>query len=891
MTELLLLAAIAAFAWLHGRQGKLERRVNELEGRLSDAAARLAALAPTRADLPFAGDASEPARPSPGLEEEVAAARERWRDATAADAPEPLEPQPEWVDTWNNRDADAHGADAPAGEDTEPAERETLGGLFERLVGGRLLIWLGGVAIIVAGFFLIRHSIEIGLLTPAARMAGATILGVVMVGAGEYARGSRFTADDPRIAQALVGAGIVILYATPYGSYILYGLIGAGTASAAMIAVTAAALFLSLRHGAPTAIMGLVGGFLTPALVGNASQTAVPLLLYLAVLNVGLFVLAWRKGWTWLAAAAAVLSFAWTAYVLGRSASDALYAGLFIVALSLAASLVKPGAGRSLSMIQPLAIGLVELGFLVSRTDVGLEAWGLFALLSAAALALSALREEHRYAPPAALALALFLLFSESAIGEVRHLGLVAGGITLLFAGLAGPMSLRGQRDLRTFMACAALAGPLCIVRALAPELADRALTGALFLLLAAVPAALAWLQRRHASADHPDAPLTACAATSALLLGAAAYDLLPVDAVAAGWAATALLIALWGRRLGEPGAAIVAVAAASVAALRAVVMVPELWNTAGLSLVFEAAYATSLPKPAAAVWALVLPGLLLVATVRALHLAPAAARRALIGVAAFLGLAAAYIFVKQIFGIANHEEFVAFGFAERAFITHALFLVGWLLSRLPPSLRWIDRTQAAWLGSIVTFVAAARLLWFDLFAFNPALREQWVGGWPLFNLLLSYFLGAMWLYLARSRADAKTRSGLWLVAFLAALTAGVMLMVRQYFQGGILSGPDVPIAEFYGYSLAGLLLSIALLGAGVRLRDKALRLAGLIFLTATILKVFLVDAEALEGVLRILSFLVLGIALIGIGRLYTAVLKTEGKVTRREGAAAAAKG
>jgi uncharacterized membrane protein len=85
-----------------------------------------------------------------------------------------------------------------------------------------------------------------------------------------------------------------------------------------------------------------------------------------------------------------------------------------------------------------------------------------------------------------------------------------------------------------------------------------------------------------------------------------------------------------------------------------------------------------------------------------------------------------------------------------------------------------------------------------------------------------------------------------------------------------------MPIAEFYVYSLAGLIVSIGLLLAGIRLPDKALRLAGLILLTATIMKVFLIDAGELEGIWRILSFLGLGVALIGIGRLYGPVLRAE---------------
>ena len=63
-----------------------------------------------------------------------------------------------------------------------------------------------------------------------------------------------------------------MLYATVYGSHVLYALIGSGSAFAGMAVVTAAALGLSLRHGVPTAVMGLVGGFLTPLLVGEPQR-------------------------------------------------------------------------------------------------------------------------------------------------------------------------------------------------------------------------------------------------------------------------------------------------------------------------------------------------------------------------------------------------------------------------------------------------------------------------------------------------------------------------------------------------------------------------------------------------------------------------------------------
>ncbi|HEX5183308.1 MAG TPA: DUF2339 domain-containing protein [Allosphingosinicella sp.] len=219
----------------------------------------------------------------------------------------------------------------------------------------------------------------------------------------------------------------------------------------------------------------------------------------------------------------------------------------------------------------------------------------------------------------------------------------------------------------------------------------------------------------------------------------------------------------------------------------------------------------------------------------------------------------------------------MARGFAERMLITQALFAFGWAACAGLVPIPRADEERTWWVGIAFTALAAARLVWFDMLVDNPLSVTQSVGRLPVVNWLApAFLLSAFWLYRARRRAGARVRSGLWLVLALAALIFGIMLMVRQGFQGPILSGPHVPAAESYGYSLAGLLLSIALLLGGIRLPDKALRLAGLVLLTATALKVFLVDASALAGVLRILSFLGLGIALIGIGKLYTAVLNAE---------------
>jgi len=761
-------------------------------------------------------------------------------------------------------------------------ERETLGGLFERFVAGRLLIWLGGIALVVAAVFLIRYSIEIGLVTPKLRMIAAAIFGFALLGAGEYARSGRLFSEDPRIAQALVGAGLAVLYLTTYGSYALHSLIGAATASALMLAVTGAALALSLRHGAPTAVMGLTGGFLTPLLVGDPDAGAVPLLAYLALLNLAIFLIAWRRGWTWLAAAAVALSFVWSAYLLVQPPEDALAAGAFVILLALAASLVRPGEGRELGLIQPLAVGIVQLAVLVARTDLGLPAWALFGALALASMALAALRRDYWLAPPLAAVLALALLAAKATTGQDPFVPLAAAGITAIF-GIGG-LSLAWWRPrlLWTAIGCAGFAGPVLIARIFRPELLERPAWGALALGLAAGPALLVWINRARARAEAPgDLALLLAGAAAALLAGTAVWDLLADDFVAAGWLAVALALALAARRLGDLALATVASLVTAIAVGRAIWMVPQLSIAAITALVGDPVLAPDLPSALEGLWSLALPAALVVALRVAMPPLPLGARRALPAVAGLFAAAALYVWFKQAFGLASNEDFVARGLIERTIIAQALFVAGWLLGARVVRLPRVEPDLARIAGTALTAFAAARLIWFDMVVHNPAFAEQWVGAMPVLNLILpQYWLSALWLYLARRRADQATRSGFWLAAFFAALVAGTMLLVRQAFHGAILTGPDMPIAEYYTYSLAGLVVSIGLLLAGIRLPDKALRLAGLVLLTGTIVKVFLFDAGALEGIWRILSFLGLGVALIGIGRLYGPVLRAEARAT-----------
>ncbi|HEX4228594.1 MAG TPA: DUF2339 domain-containing protein [Bryobacteraceae bacterium] len=63
---------------------------------------------------------------------------------------------------------------------------------------------------------------------------------------------------------------------------------------------------------------------------------------------------------------------------------------------------------------------------------------------------------------------------------------------------------------------------------------------------------------------------------------------------------------------------------------------------------------------------------------------------------------------------------------------------------------------------------------------------------------------------------------------------------------------------------------SVALLAVGLTIRERPLRLEGLFLLLACILKLFLYDLRNLETIYRILSFIALGLILLGVSWVYT---------------------
>lgn len=723
---------------------------------------------------------------------------------------------------------------------------------LETLIGGRLPIWIGGAALVLAGFFLVRYSIDRGLLDPAARTLLAALFAAALIAASELARRLPATADDPRVAQALAGAGVASLYATLYLAAALYHLIAPLPSFLAVLAVTVLALALSLRHGPPTAVMALAGGFMAPLVAGFDAAGIGPLLVYLALLVAALFGLAVHRGWGWLALAASVAGFGWVNFLIFAHTGDLSAVGAFTMLLAAGSSAALPATGlrNPLLRLAPLLAGFVQLVALAPALDFGPLAWSFYLILSAAALFLAWRDPIYLPAVPASAGLLLLLEALALLQSEASATPLAAMAAALLFA-IPGHL-LASRARAWTLAALLGTAGPLLVAHACTPSLLADWAWGMFEIAAAALAASLAWRFR----SNEDSAPLTAATALAGFLSALGMAQFVPFEWLAIPLVLVMAALAAWARHARAPMLFELPAYPFMAALVAAGWQLAQFANLILAALVDDRLPYLLLPDLADTLRLLALPvilALMLLADPRQYN----RVRRFIAAVAAITGILLLYALAKQPLAIATPERFTAWGFIERAILTQACLAAGWLLLR---------RTRLQVLGRALLILGLARFAWFDLMLLNPALEPQAVGAIPLLNAAtLHATLAALWLWiLPPARA---TRGGGALLTIVA-----VLATIRQLAHGGILTG-SIGTAENTGYSAALLMVSLFWLWRGITAAKHDLRVAGLALLTLVTFKVFLVDAAALDGILRILSFLALGLALIGIGWAYNRFL------------------
>lgn len=305
--------------------------------------------------------------------------------------------------------APAEGAGA-GGPPAEPASPRID---WEQWLGLRGAALIGAVVLALAGVLFLKFSIEHGWFPPVLRVAVGLAVGAGSVAASEglRQRGYRPTADG------LAGAGVVILYASCWAAHVLYHLVPALPAFALMALVTLTAGLIAWRRRAiVVAVLGLAGGFLSPLMLGTHADHPLGLFGYLLLLDVGLVVLAKKRGWPALAvvalAATALYELRWLAVEMDAGLAlpglviVAGFGALFVAAARGAGTDADWGWSRAAGLLLPAAFGL----FFAARSDLGPHLWPAAAMLAAIGLAAAWLGERadgDEHAPTVAAAAAV----------------------------------------------------------------------------------------------------------------------------------------------------------------------------------------------------------------------------------------------------------------------------------------------------------------------------------------------------------------------------------------------------------------------------------------------------------------------------------------------------
>jgi uncharacterized membrane protein len=189
------------------------------------------------------------------------------------------------------------------------------------------------------------------------------------------------------------------------------------------------------------------------------------------------------------------------------------------------------------------------------------------------------------------------------------------------------------------------------------------------------------------------------------------------------------------------------------------------------------------------------------------------------------------------------------------------------------------ERSQSIihdWASRIFGALAFTSIVFGLLIRENPMITGDPVGGIFLNYLLLGYAIPAVLAgILARVIKTTRPQA----VYITAAITSIVLMLVyltlevRTIFQGAVLTGRFMSDAEDYTYSAVWLAFGVALLAAGILLKSQPARLASAAVVILTIAKVFLHDLAGVQGIFRALSFIGLGLVLMGIGWLYQRLL------------------
>ena len=178
---------------------------------------------------------------------------------------------------------------------TRPIQASPRRTSVEEILAGKWLAYVGALAVMIGAGFGLKYVIDNEWLGPQGRVILGLVAGVLAFAGGAFAMLKEYRF----LGQALTGAAMGTLYLSFYAAFHWYQLIPYDWAFVGMVITTAVGLAFSHAFDSqPTAVLGMFGGFLTPAMLPPTAHSLFPLFPYLLLLDIGVLCVSSLRKWS-----------------------------------------------------------------------------------------------------------------------------------------------------------------------------------------------------------------------------------------------------------------------------------------------------------------------------------------------------------------------------------------------------------------------------------------------------------------------------------------------------------------------------------------------------------------------------------------------------------------
>ncbi len=183
---------------------------------------------------------------------------------------EPLIPKKSWIENFKEKNPD-----------------------IEKFIGENLINKIGILILVLGISFFVKYAIDKDWINEPARVGIGILAGSIVMGIAH-----RLRKNYPAFSSVFVGGAISIYYLTIGIAFHDYKLFSQTVAFIIMVVITVFGAFVSVSYNRKElAIISLIGGFAVPFMVSTGEGNYKVLLTYIAILNVGMLIIAYFKKW------------------------------------------------------------------------------------------------------------------------------------------------------------------------------------------------------------------------------------------------------------------------------------------------------------------------------------------------------------------------------------------------------------------------------------------------------------------------------------------------------------------------------------------------------------------------------------------------------------------